>query len=85
MKKSRKIAIFCSHYYPYLGGVENYTAHLAGELKKRGDRVVIVTSNDMHLQTLEWMEGIPVVRMISRIQAGWTFLADPSQAEKDFF
>ena len=63
MKKSRKIAIFCSHYYPYLGGVENYTAHLAGELKKRGDRVVIVTSNDMHLQTLEWMEGIPVVRM----------------------
>lgn len=34
MKKSRKIAIFCSHYYPYLGGVENYTAHLAGELKK---------------------------------------------------
>lgn len=38
MKKSRKIAIFCSHYYPYLGGVENYTAHLAGELKKRGDR-----------------------------------------------
>ncbi len=60
---ARKICIFCSHYFPYLGGVERYTYHLAKALMERGDKVVIVTSNDMHLETFTFMEGIPVFRM----------------------
>ncbi|MGI6007331.1 MAG: glycosyltransferase family 4 protein [Ruminococcus sp.] len=59
----KKIAVFCSHYFPYLGGVESYTAHLARALAKMGDKVVIVTSNDMNLDMLEWIDGIPVFRM----------------------
>ena len=57
---ARKICIFCSHYFPYLGGVERYTYHLARALMEQGDKVVIVTSNDMHLETFSYMEGIPV-------------------------
>ncbi len=59
----KKIAVFCSHYFPYLGGVESYTGHLAAALTDRGDQPVVVTSNDMKLKSLEWMEGIPVFRM----------------------
>jgi len=59
----KKICIFSSHYFPYLGGVENYTYNLAKALMKRGDKVVIVTSNDMGLLAYEKMDGIPVFRM----------------------
>ncbi|MGI6010599.1 MAG: glycosyltransferase family 4 protein [Ruminococcus sp.] len=59
----KKIAVFCSHYFPYLGGVESYTGHLAAELRKKGDCPVIVTSNDMGRKTMEWMDEIPVLRM----------------------
>ena len=29
MNMAKKICIFSSHYFPYLGGVENYTYNLA--------------------------------------------------------
>ena len=60
---SKNICIFSAHYFPYLGGVENYTYNLAKELIKKGDKVVIVTSNDMHLAAYEKMEEIPVFRL----------------------
>jgi len=60
---SKNICIFSSHYFPYLGGVENYTYNLAKELTKKGDKVVIVTSNDMGLQAYEEMDKIPVFRL----------------------
>ena len=60
---AKKICIFCSHYYPYLGGVENYTGHLAKALVSRGDKVVVVTSNESHLDTYTRIDGIPVFRI----------------------
>lgn len=57
------ICIFSSHYFPYLGGVENYTGHLAQTLTEQGDKVVVVTSNESSLDTYEKMNGIPVFRM----------------------
>ena len=60
---SKNICIFSSHYFPYLGGVENYTYNLAKELIAMGDQVVIVTSNDMHLASYEKMDSIPVFRL----------------------
>ena len=60
---SKNICIFSSHYFPYLGGVENYTYNLAKELIAMGDQVVIVTSNDMRLASYEQMDGIPVFRL----------------------
>jgi len=63
MNMAKKICIFSSHYFPYLGGVESYTYNLAKGLMKKGDKVVIVTSNDMGLKAYEKMDGIPVFRM----------------------
>lgn len=60
---AKKICIFSAHYFPYLGGVESYTYNLAKALIKRGDKVVIVTSNDMNLESYQMMDGIPVFRM----------------------
>lgn len=60
---SKTICIFSSHYFPYLGGVENYTYNLAKALIKKGDKVVIVTSNDMNLANFEEMDDIPVYRL----------------------
>jgi len=60
---AKKICIFSSHYFPYLGGVESYTYNLAKGLMKKGDKVVIVTSNDMGLKAYEKVDGIPVFRM----------------------
>ena len=37
-------AIFSALYHPHMGGVEAYTAGLAGELAARGHRVLVVTS-----------------------------------------
>ena len=37
-------AIFSALYAPHMGGVESYTAGLAGELAKLGHRAVVVTS-----------------------------------------
>ena len=63
MSMSKNICIFSSHYFPYLGGVENYTYNLARKLMQNGDKVVIVTSNDAHLSAYEKMDGIPVFRL----------------------
>ena len=60
---AKRIGIFTSHYLPYLGGVERYTANLAAHLKARGDEVVVITSWEEGLQVKEVMEGIPVWRM----------------------
>ena len=60
---NKKICIFASHYFPYLGGVENYTYNLAKSLMIKGNEVVIVTSNDMNLASYEKMDEIPVFRL----------------------
>ena len=60
---SKNICIFSSHYFPYLGGVENYTYNLAKALMEKGDKVMIVTSNEAGLASYEKMDGIPVFRL----------------------
>ena len=59
---NQNYCIFAAQYFPHLGGVERYTYHLAKELIRRGDRVVIVTSNVQRLPSYEKMDGIPVLR-----------------------
>ena len=41
----KKYCIFSAQYLPHMGGVENYTYHLAKELVERGNSVTIVTCN----------------------------------------
>lgn len=59
---NQNYCIFAAQYFPHLGGVERYTYHLARELIRRGDQVVIVTSNVQRLPSYEKMDGIPVYR-----------------------
>ncbi len=60
---NQSYCIFAAQYFPHLGGVERYTYHLAKELIRRKDRVVIVTSNVQRLPSYECMDGIPVYRL----------------------
>lgn len=56
--------IFSAHYLPHVGGVEKYTQNLARELARRGDRVIIVTSNVYDLPERETLgERIEIARL----------------------
>lgn len=59
----KTICIFSAQYLPHLGGVERYTYNLARYLRRKGDKVVIVTSNIQNLDAYEIMEGIEVFRL----------------------
>lgn len=59
----KRICIFASHYFPYLGGIERYTYNLSKALLEMGDEVLIVTSNDVHEKHFEVMDGIGVLRL----------------------
>lgn len=59
----RRICIFASHYFPYLGGIERYTYNLSRALMAMGDEVLIVTNNDVKEKSFEVMEGIGVLRL----------------------
>lgn len=60
-----KICIFSAQYPPHMGGVENYTYHLARGLAEKGDQVVIVTSALDGLPESEMQAGVMVIRMPS--------------------
>lgn len=59
----RRICIFASHYFPYLGGIERYTYNLSEALMALGDEVLIVTNNDVNEKNFEVMDGIGVLRL----------------------
>ncbi|MCB5712159.1 glycosyltransferase family 4 protein [Lactonifactor longoviformis] len=55
--------IFSAQYLPHIGGIERYTYHLAKELLKNGDSVIVITSKTDNLPDYEIMDGIPVYRL----------------------
>ena len=59
----KRICIFSAQYFPHLGGVENYTYHLAKYLLQKGEKVVILTSNVQRLPAYEQIEGAEVYRL----------------------
>lgn len=59
-----RFIIFSSHYLPYMGGVENYTEHLAKYLLADGHDVVLVTTLEMDLPEKETTEsGLTIYRL----------------------
>ena len=55
---------FSAQFLPHMGGVENYTYHLAKALIAGGNKVTVVTSmNVPGTKTYENMEGIQVYRL----------------------
>lgn len=63
MGTEKDYCIFSAQYLPHMGGVENYTYHLAKELVKKGNRVTIVTSNVENVKTYEEESGIEIYRI----------------------
>lgn len=58
-----KICMFAANYLPHVGGIENYTYHLARELTLKGCRVTVVTSNLYNGKQHEYSDDIEVYRM----------------------
>lgn len=54
--------IFSAQYLPHMGGVENFTYHLARQLVSRGNKVIIVTSNTEVLSSIEITDDIKIFR-----------------------
>ena len=59
----KSYCFFSAQYLPHVGGVENYTYHLAKELVNKGHSVTIVASNVEGAAEFEIQEGITVYRM----------------------
>ncbi|KQB35975.1 MULTISPECIES: hypothetical protein [Acidiplasma] len=43
-KKNLRILIYSDHFYPSIGGSENYAIDLANELTKEGHKVGVITA-----------------------------------------
>ena len=61
--EQKSYCIFSAQYLPHMGGVENYTYHLAKELVEKGNEVTIVTCNVERVATYEKQEGIKIYRL----------------------
>lgn len=60
----KKYCIFSAQYLPTIGGVERYTYNIAKKLIKKGNEVVVVTSNVDNLKEHEVTEeGIEIYRL----------------------
>ncbi|MEG2286096.1 MAG: glycosyltransferase family 4 protein [Eubacterium sp.] len=60
---NRTYCLFSANYLPNIGGVERYTYNLAKYLIKRGNRVIVVTSNVFSLKTHEMCGKIEIYRL----------------------
>lgn len=58
----KTIAFFNGFYIPHLGGVERYTNKLAEQLKNNFN-IIIVTSNDSNVESIELIDGIKIYRL----------------------
>lgn len=64
MVMNKTFCIFSAHYLPNVGGVEKYTHNLALALAKKGNNVIIVTSNVFNLSGTERLnERIEIMRL----------------------
>ena len=56
---------FSAHYLPHLGGVERYTKNISQELIKRGNKVIIVTSQLEGEQDYKVHKNMTIIRLES--------------------
>ena len=65
-RQNKTICMITAQYLPHVGGVERYTYEVAKELRKRGCRVIIVTSQIKGSPVREYTkEGIEIQRVWS--------------------
>jgi len=59
----KKILIFCTHFWPFLGGLESYILNLAVHLIKKGYRVDVAVLNTEDVKEFEQYQGINIYRV----------------------
>jgi glycosyltransferase involved in cell wall biosynthesis len=59
-----RVLLITTHYHPVLGGVETHARHLARALRRRGRRVVVLTTlvDGQPRARIERLDGVAVVR-----------------------
>ncbi len=78
----KTVLVFSPLYAPSLGGVEQYSRHLAEALAKQGYRAVVVTSNAFGLSSKEVEpSGVEVVRLPCHSLVGGRFPVPRKNAE----
>jgi glycosyltransferase involved in cell wall biosynthesis len=59
----RRVLIVTTHYHPVLGGVESHARDVATGLRRRGRRVVVLTTrHDPSDRSIQRIDRVPVVR-----------------------
>lgn len=74
-KKVKKVLLISNHFYPYVGGLENFVLELGKGLVKKGVKVDILTYNydKDKLKTSEKLFGMHIVRLPSKSILGKTY------------
>jgi len=67
------------NYYPYVGGIAEHVYHLAGELRKRGHAVKVLTAK-VGGRMMESMAEMPGEEHVKRIGDGWVIRSNKSFA-----
>ena len=63
----KHVAIFSAQYFPHVGGVENYTFHVAREMARAGIAATVVTLGDSKgISREEASDGFTVLRLPAR-------------------
>src|SRR5690349_8114798 len=60
-----RILFVAAHFYPHMGGVEQYTQELSSRLQQRGHECRIATSDFGSPQQVDHVNGIPIEHLPS--------------------
>lgn len=63
MSSPKTICFFSTYFIPHIGGIENYTFHLAKSLVEKGYKVIVVSANTERLPDHGKSDGIIIYRL----------------------
>lgn len=59
----KTMLIFCSHYFPHIGGIEKFTYNLSKYLNKKNVKITIITNNTEYVENYEVENNIEIYRL----------------------
>lgn len=59
----KTMLIFCSHYFPHIGGIEKFTYNLSKYLNKKNVKITIITNNTEYVEDYEVENNIEIYRL----------------------
>lgn len=61
----KTMLIFCSHYFPHIGGIEKFTYNLSKYLNKKDVKITIITNNTENCEEYIIENNIEIYRLDS--------------------